>query len=224
MGCLQRNMDELWLFCHWNRTREVVFSLWSVENCHLFKRESLITLNKTASGVGTTFLHLDWLHIRKEMRSLSKCSQHRQAGHLKGLFVTRPHLPGSRVFLPLASWPFGDDSCGNWTGLSQFALLTLCSWGWSCWARHPWVGGREILWRRNRTWPVLSWRAIPGPLSSLTLSPFKNSPPLFTGKGKADRTWQGLLFLNSVYCQVRAAADRGRIWWKAPERNSIRPK
>lgn len=116
MGCLQRNMDELWLFCHWNRTREVVFSLWSVENCHLFKRESLITLNKTASGVGTTFLHLDWLHIRKEMRSLSKCSLHRQAGHLKGLFVIRPppHLPPPR------------QSCIFTTG-----LLTV--WRWLVW-------------------------------------------------------------------------------------------
>lgn len=104
MGCLQRNMDELWLFCHWNRTREVVFSLWSVENCHLFKRESLITLNKTASGVGTTFLHLDWLHIRKEMRSLSKCSQHRQAGHLKGLFVIPPP-PTSQAVVYFYHWP-----------------------------------------------------------------------------------------------------------------------
>lgn len=77
------------------------------------------------------------------------------------------------------------------------------------------VSGRMgVLWRRNRTWPVLLWQSIPGQLSFLTLSPLKNSPPLFTGKGKADRTWQGLLFLNTAHCQVRAATDWGIFWWR----------
>lgn len=45
---------------------------------------------------------------------------------------------------------------------------------------------------------------------AITSHLLKIAPSLFTSKGKADKTRQGLLFLNAAYCQVRAATNGGR--------------
>lgn len=79
-------------------------------------------------------------------------------------------------------------------------------------------GRTGALWRRNRTCPA---RPRVYSRAAITSHPFKNSPPLFTSKGKADRTWQGLLFLNAAYCQVREAAAWETFWKAALQGESI---
>lgn len=66
--------------------------------------------------------------------------------------------------------------------------------GGSCWARRPWQGWTGVLWRRNRTWPVLPWQSIQGSPPFLTLSPLKNSPHFSPAKAKQTGHCKGFYF------------------------------
>lgn len=86
------------------------------------------------------------------MRTLSKCSKHSQAGHLQGLSVTQSW--GRHVFLP---WPFDrEERTRVATGPAFNMLFWHSRVGLKLLSKTSMSGRMGVLWKRNRTWPVLS--------------------------------------------------------------------
>ena len=138
----------------------------------------------------------------------------------QGAFCNPAPPPQTSIFT-MASWPLADDHRGNWTTASGQCAppppLTLQESGGSCWASCPWGGGMGLYRRRNWTWCLLL-SLFQGCYHCVTLSLLKNShpPPTHTrfspAKAKQTGHGEGLLFLSSVHCQVRAAKEL--FWWK----------